>query len=228
MEDRNYIDFISSPYVQVEYLSYKEIEDKYGLTKEEVNNKIRNQINKLIMVKSYQKKNVVIQAVQVTRENIEMLSHILNKEGAEVYFSNGNMSSDDFHLIIKTLEGDMKANVGDYIIKGIKGEFYPCKPDIFRETYEAPSLFIDPTIDLSTEKNQIIANKQLRKDLDSNLQNLKKCPGSRERNLAITKLQEAIMWLGMDLKRLNESNPYPDSYNPENTDIAPTADDLKL
>lgn len=180
------------------------------------------------MVKNYQKKNVVIQAVQVTRENIEMLSHILNKEGAEVYFNNGNMSSDDAHLILKTLEGDMKANVGDYIIKDIKGEFYPCKPDIFRETYEAPSLFIDPTIDLSTEKNQIIANKQLRKDLDSNLQNLKKCPGSRERSLAITKLQEAIMWLGMDLKRLNESNPYPDSYNPENTDIAPTADDLKL
>lgn len=37
---------------------------------------------------------------------------------------------------IPTLEGDMKANIGDYIIKGINGEFYPCKPDIFDKTYE--------------------------------------------------------------------------------------------
>lgn len=39
-------------------------------------------------------------------------------------------------LIIKTLEGDMKASVGDWIITGINGEQYPCKPDIFKKTYE--------------------------------------------------------------------------------------------
>lgn len=39
-------------------------------------------------------------------------------------------------MTIKTLEGDMTANIGDYIIKGVKGEFYPCKPDIFKQTYE--------------------------------------------------------------------------------------------
>lgn len=39
-------------------------------------------------------------------------------------------------LFIDTLEGRMKADVGDYIIKGIKGEFYPCKPEIFEESYE--------------------------------------------------------------------------------------------
>lgn len=39
-------------------------------------------------------------------------------------------------LIIRTLEGDHEAKVGDWIIKGIKGEFYPCKPDIFKKTYE--------------------------------------------------------------------------------------------
>lgn len=39
-------------------------------------------------------------------------------------------------LIIKTLEGEMTANAGDYIIKGVAGEFYPCKPDIFAATYE--------------------------------------------------------------------------------------------
>ena len=40
------------------------------------------------------------------------------------------------YIEIETLEGIMKANFGDYIIKGIKGEFYPCKPDIFQATYK--------------------------------------------------------------------------------------------
>lgn len=38
--------------------------------------------------------------------------------------------------IIKTLEGDLKVSIGDWIIKGVKGEFYPCKPDIFEKTYD--------------------------------------------------------------------------------------------
>jgi hypothetical protein len=74
----------------------------------------------------------------------------------------------------------------------------------------------------------VIANKELRVDLDKQLQKLKKLNSSRPRNLAITKLQESIMWLGMDLKRLNEPNPYPDSYDPTNTKIAPTADGMKM
>ena len=43
---------------------------------------------------------------------------------------------DDNNLIIRTLEGDMHASIGDYIIKGVNGEFYPCKPDIFEKTYD--------------------------------------------------------------------------------------------
>ena len=76
----------------------------------------------------------------------------------------------------------------------------------------------------------IIENKELRVALDKQLQILKRDTArkSRERSLAITKLQESIMWLGMDLKALNEENPYPDSYDPSNTNIAPTADNLKL
>lgn len=42
----------------------------------------------------------------------------------------------DKEMIIHTLEGDMKASVGDYIITGVNGEQYPCKPDIFEKTYE--------------------------------------------------------------------------------------------
>lgn len=56
---------------------------------------------------------------------------------------------------------------------------------------------------------EVIADKELRRDLDAQLQKLKKQPPSRERALVITKLQEAIMWLGMDLKRLNDLRPAP-------------------
>lgn len=42
----------------------------------------------------------------------------------------------DKEMIIHTLEGDMKADIGDYIIKGVDGELYPCKPDIFKRTYK--------------------------------------------------------------------------------------------
>lgn len=75
---------------------------------------------------------------------------------------------------------------------------------------------------------EVIADKQLRKSLDAQLQELKQLVPSRERALAITKLQESIMWLGMDLKRLNEANPYPNSKDPSNTKIEPTADGLRL
>jgi hypothetical protein len=57
-------------------------------------------------------------------------------------FENGTMYCSEFEgsppceLFIKTLEGDVHASVGDYIIKGVNGEFYPCKPDIFEKTYE--------------------------------------------------------------------------------------------
>ena len=75
---------------------------------------------------------------------------------------------------------------------------------------------------------EIIGNKQLRKDIDDIIQRVKELPASRERSITITKLQEAVMWLGMDLKRLNEPNPYPNSKDPSNTKIEPTADGLKM
>ncbi len=78
-------------------------------------------------------------------------------------------------------------------------------------------------------EQEVIANKQLRKDIDEQIQKIKELPASRERSLAITKLQEGVMWLGMDLKRLNEPNPYPSSKDPSTgSAIEPTADGLKL
>jgi hypothetical protein len=77
-------------------------------------------------------------------------------------------------------------------------------------------------------EQEIIANKELRRDTDAIIQRVKELPPTRERSLTITKLQEGVMWLGMDLKRLNEPNPYPNSKDPSNTKIDPTADGLKL
>lgn len=78
-----------------------------------------------------------------------------------------------------------------------------------------------------TRTDEVVANKQLRKDIDEKIQQIKELPSSRERSLAITKLQEGVMWLGMDLKRLNEENPYPK--DPSTGDvIEPTADGLKF
>jgi hypothetical protein len=85
-----------------------------------------------------------------------------------------------------------------------------------------------------TTDQEIIEDKALRRDTDAIIQRVKALPPSRERSLTTTKLQEAVMWLGMDLKRINEAtpgaveNPYPNSKDPSNTKIEPTADGLKL
>lgn len=83
----------------------------------------------------YRKKPVVIDAVlwDETKETLETL----HKLGMN-YTSYKSHVSDNFvrSMHIETLKGSMLANKGDYIIKGVKGEFYPCKPDIFEATYE--------------------------------------------------------------------------------------------
>ncbi|HFU4076811.1 TPA: hypothetical protein ACGO71_000721 [Streptococcus suis] len=80
------------------------------------------------MVK-YKKKPVVIEAIRFTGSNYEEIREFIEK----------NTLCSDLSIVIPTLEGDMVAQKGDYIIKGVHGEFYPCKPDIFNETYEVVS-----------------------------------------------------------------------------------------
>ena len=75
---------------------------------------------------------------------------------------------------------------------------------------------------------EVPAIKQLRKDTDDIIQRVRELEPCRETSIVITKLQEAVMWLGMDLKRLNQPNPYPESKNPESMRIDPTADGLKM
>jgi len=80
----------------------------------------------------YRKKPVVVGAVQYRGIN----SLPLIKKFMGEMFSNVLLRPHSEKLIIPTLEGDIEASVGDYIIKGVQGEFYPCKPDIFEQTYE--------------------------------------------------------------------------------------------
>jgi len=79
----------------------------------------------------YRKKPVVIEAMQLedTKESLAAIMRFTADGGVRVQL-NGNA------VIIPTLEGDHRADVGDWIICGVQGEFYPCKPDIFEATYE--------------------------------------------------------------------------------------------
>ncbi|MEO6077552.1 MAG: hypothetical protein ABIP54_02085 [Candidatus Andersenbacteria bacterium] len=85
----------------------------------------------------YRKRPLVIEAVQYTPDKLPTLNHDLLEWGLEAWhFGHYNLGAEHHEIVIRTLEGDMTVNIGDYIIKGIKGEFYPCKADIFEATYE--------------------------------------------------------------------------------------------
>lgn len=89
----------------------------------------------------YRKKPVTIEAIQLNIHNVREvakwcgadLGYTFNIAGLGCTFD----SAEPDWLDIHTLEGTMAAYVDDYIIRGVQGEFYPCKPDIFKETYEA-------------------------------------------------------------------------------------------
>ena len=90
------------------------------------------------MIKKYRKLPVEIEAMQFTDESWDGIDALRAFVGDNnLVYTKENLSPCKNPLpIIRTLEGDMVASVGDYIIKGINGEFYPCKPDIFNKTYE--------------------------------------------------------------------------------------------
>ena len=75
----------------------------------------------------YKTKPCEIEAIKWTGRNVKEILRFVKNESAII--TNGV-------LIIKTLEGDMVASTGDYIIRGLRGEYYPCKPDVFQKKYE--------------------------------------------------------------------------------------------
>ena len=88
------------------------------------------------MARAYRKKPVVVEAVQWTGENHAEMCEFIDSEAFDF--------TPRIELVIHTLEGDHHASPGDYIIKGVNGEFYPCKPDIFAKTYESSTLTQPP------------------------------------------------------------------------------------
>lgn len=83
-------------------------------------------------MKKFRKKPVIIDAVQFTGSNHQEVSDFIGSNGK----ANTNSGT---AVTITTLEGVMVASPGDWIIRGVKGEYYPCKPDIFAATYEEAS-----------------------------------------------------------------------------------------
>ena len=80
------------------------------------------------MIKTFVKKPVKVQAVQWTGDNYEEIANFVGHSSFRHSFEKDS-------VIIETLEGSHYARKGDWIIRGINGEFYPCKPDIFEKTY---------------------------------------------------------------------------------------------
>ena len=87
----------------------------------------------------FRKKPVVIEAMQFTDESKEYIFNVFVTCRKYPDFERHKDQTMDYSkpiLVIETLEGNMEAKLGDWIIKGVNGEFYPCKPDIFEKTYD--------------------------------------------------------------------------------------------
>jgi hypothetical protein len=93
--------------------------------------------NEVQIADAYRKKPVVIHAVQLVEDNPGAIVGWINHQGGDAFMRGGNGGGAIGGTVaIKTLEGTMWAEQGDWIIRGVAGEFYPCKPDIFEATYD--------------------------------------------------------------------------------------------
>ena len=84
----------------------------------------------------YRKRPVVIEAFQFDGDFMDSNGNYYVPEWVEKAFQQGVLYFEGADLFVRTLEGIHAASCGDYIIKGVKGELYPCKPDVFEMTYE--------------------------------------------------------------------------------------------
>jgi hypothetical protein len=89
----------------------------------------------------FRKKPVEIEARKFRTNNEPYEDKNMDEIVGWIINNGGKARHDGTDIYIETLEGEMRAIVGDYIIQGVKGEFYPCKPDIFEETYELVAPF---------------------------------------------------------------------------------------
>ena len=101
--------------------------DIIDLVKDKKHNKTCGEVT----IKKYRKKPVVVEVMKWDGMSLTIATDFCGKRQIDV------VGKYPGPLKIITLEGVMQANIGDYIIKGVKGECYPCKPEIFEMTYEA-------------------------------------------------------------------------------------------
>ncbi len=90
-------------------------------------------------MQKFVKKPVVIEAIQYDGANITEIETFVGGKLPTVMNSNK-----DTQLVVSTLEGDMKISKKEYVIKGVNGEFYPCKPDVFEKTYDVVEIVERP------------------------------------------------------------------------------------
>lgn len=98
----------------------KEIQDAYFKK-----NRMKFKVEDSDFVNKYTKKPIEVEAIQLLKDNQERVHNFVGK----------SITFNKYGAVINTLEGEMSCEFGDYIIKGVKGEFYPCKKEIFEETY---------------------------------------------------------------------------------------------
>ncbi len=162
----------------------------------------------------YRKKPIVVEAMHFVQYLVapEIAEWIRDNGGECLY---GQKDGGPVELLVTTLEGTMTASVGDYIIKGIKGEFYPCKPDVFEATYDAvptPDAATDPDAGSTSRPaatghiDKPFAYHKPSEDGLARITALREafslCKAAvethadhnRERSLAITNLEQAAMW----------------------------------
>lgn len=152
----------------------------------------------------YQKKPVIIDAFQWTgdKNQIEDPIWIVDAIKRNEVLINPIGINPETTMSIKTLEGTMEAKLGDFIIKGVKGEIYPCKPDIFALTYDkAPETFIDR---LNIEGDELMDKIS---KLQSALVN-KKVPVAEEDilGLQLSAMTTYLNILTMRMKKLQSNN----------------------
>lgn len=120
----------------------------------------------------FETRHCIIEAIQWTDNTTEIKNFCGKDANYEVEDSAWEVGKGIPHetLTIHTIDGDVKAQRGDFIIKGLKGEFYPCKPDIFIKKYKPQGL--DACIDLKTLKCEYRIYKGLNDDIDNFLDNI--------------------------------------------------------
>ena len=110
----------------------------------------------------YRKKPIVVEAVRWTGSNLEEIRNFVGNDLIENYIEHFDIERTLIKqtlagIAINTLEGTMMVNYGDYIIKGVNNEFYPCRSDIFKQTYEE-------VIDDNKEQKETYLSKYLREN----------------------------------------------------------------